>query len=797
MYRAWHKGQPMIPQIPPEIRNGTFRDTASGLIVPAYYKSNASSVEVVERGGLDGRSLQAGIELNRDKDTQVVMFPRKGSGLDDIVMMAIATGEIANVGVSPVIQPQLSALLVKQQHQAASATIELGGRESPVRKARDAIARFNDSPLGATDAMMQAVFQLRSMNRGAPIATVPITYDMGVWEQYGMTPMPILSERGKETGRYWLQTDWSKIKTPIPFLPNPLELHPTGNAAYPYWYIAKKDKQRIPVLLHQTQILSLTAGRSTMPGIGTSAVWLCLGWLAEDILVVDERLERLVNAVSAGIIGIGGIDQTADAVKSRLVKDAELNKEAGNLNAKAFTMLTSPTKEIKFTTLRFRESDGIEYLQRQQNKEDILALCFEVPLSEVVLRGGVGYGAQSDTAAEVNADTGVGSMLRLIGVALGSIYPRVQVTIKRDNDRSQRLNIGTLNTFSEAVARIPNVITAEEQRAIINRDILDIPKVEPGEAAVTGTNDDNDENKIADATTEGKTVEEKEPNPQQEIEAALKWASQLLAFTPVTPEDATAPLPTLEPSPEDEDAEAWDNLHRGEDLEGMLDAKPVENTNKIQNSVADWWWLLDSLAYLYVIKLRRRVDRADALELRDDFTLRYTPTVETLATLLASGAMGLPVWNRLMKQRTQSAYTTQHWLGRGGRQSMTEADYAWLRVQLQTQFDMLDDLSKRIAAGLYSEGQIANYSRGFINGSTAAYEYGNASAYGLPLLPQYPGDGKTECRQGCKCHLEIVPQSGDGNFAVYWRLGTAEHCGDCLRLAASWNPLRIRAGVIQ
>lgn len=66
----------------------------------------------------------------------------------------------------------------------------------------------------------------------------------------------------------------------------------------------------------------------------------------------------------------------------------------------------------------------------------------------------------------------------------------------------------------------------------------------------------------------------------------------------------------------------------------------------------------------------------------------------------------------------------------------------------------------------------------------------------LPQLPQRPGDGQTECKYWCKCHLKIEPVEGAGNWNVYWRLGQAEHCPDCVSLAARWNPLEIRSWAI-
>jgi len=68
----------------------------------------------------------------------------------------------------------------------------------------------------------------------------------------------------------------------------------------------------------------------------------------------------------------------------------------------------------------------------------------------------------------------------------------------------------------------------------------------------------------------------------------------------------------------------------------------------------------------------------------------------------------------------------------------------------------------------------------------------------LPTLPIYPKDDRLICQWHCRCDLDIRFLFGKGNFYVYWRLDPLgqEHCDDCLRLAATWDPLQVRGGVI-
>jgi hypothetical protein len=72
--------------------------------------------------------------------------------------------------------------------------------------------------------------------------------------------------------------------------------------------------------------------------------------------------------------------------------------------------------------------------------------------------------------------------------------------------------------------------------------------------------------------------------------------------------------------------------------------------------------------------------------------------------------------------------------------------------------------------------------------------YSDLQVYDMPELPVMPGDGQTICRAWCKCQLRIAKSGND--YDVYWQLGVAEHCEDCVQLSELWNPLRFRNGVI-
>jgi hypothetical protein len=800
---------------PPKIADGDYVSTQSGLLVPRSYGNAA----LLQSHYLHGKSIwseegfQRGQKLERDKETLIIRWPAKGSGIDDYLSSAIVDGNIGNVGIAPVMAPWITALIHKQMFQAANSSIELTGRRSPVRRAREAIARFNDSPLGATDAIMQIVRNLRTYNRGAPIATVPISYDMSKWDGYGLEAVPMEKANSE---RYYLKVDWGKFGEAVPFLPNIFDLEPTGNMEWPYWYRATKGDERKWVLLHQSHIIPLTPGKSDRMGIGTSSVWMCLGHISEGVLVVDERIERKVNALADGILGIGGVYQSPQQIMENLEGTNEKSAMSGNVLAKGYTIITSPTNRVTFDHFRLRQEDDIDFEKRRQEMEDFISLAFQEPLSGVVTRGGVGFGSQADTTADNASDAGVGAILHLLAIALGTIYPRVQVAAKRPNDRAQRLNISTFKDFSTAINQLHStgtiVFSPEEIRAIVNRDILNIPPTETNTIAQTATNenssDDEDVVKKVPEQPEKEAPEEKttpdsedESAENEEMAALRRLISEMQvigeALEPVIPEGSDEPLPEIAIRPDAVSTSEFDNYWPDDsDYPGMLDAEVVETEEAIEAEQSGIWvWVGATLIYL-IMDENRRVDRGESLNIRDTLVEQRVPTMRELAEEVANGIIPIQSHFRAGWRRIEEAYTNQYRLGRGGINAMTPNDYGILGTMLQAEYEAWRAMNEKIAAGTYSEGQIANYNRNFVNGSRTAYERANAEAYGLPPLPQYPGDGQTDCNKGCRCSLRIYTLPGNGNFDVVWRLGDAEHCKDCIRLSRDWSPLRIRNGVI-
>lgn len=790
---------------PPAIHDGRFVASDSGLWIPRNYHNNQVThlLAGTNEGIINDRGFNSGVPLVRDEKTMIVRWFRKGSGVDDYFNDAIADGTVGNVGIAPIIAPVLTSVLQNQVMQAGTASIELTGRKSTVRKAREAISRFNDSPLGATDGIQQIVRNLRTYNRGAPIATVPVHYDMGKWEQYGMEAIPLKLE-GTQTKQkkelFYLNVDWKKAGGPVPFLPSVFDLEPTGMTEFPYWYRATEGKDRKWVLLHRTQCIPLVPGKSKFYGIGTSSVWMCIKHIAEEVLEDDRRIELMVNALADGLLGIGPVYMSAEQLKNSLEQSAEDAERQGNILVKGYHILAGP-EAPEFNEFNLRKDSGIEFKDRKESIEDHVARAFQEPLSAVATRGGVGFGSQAGTVADQNASGGVEAILSMITVSLGTIFPRVQVTVKRKNDLAQRLNIQTLKTYSESFKNMNStpagvVISAEMARATIDREIIDLPSTVDGVIHTTSTNDEDasQENQVSN---ENQEAEDRQEPAEPRDENLARMFTIVRNFEPLVPDGADDPLPQVESNPDVVSTSEFDYYWDDEDYPGLLDSRVFEQEADVEDDTEGRWaWIAGAWVYLMLATRDRRVDRTESVSIRNTMVVQRQPVRHDLTEDLIAGRITIQTYARAGWNLFQEGNTNAYRLGRGGLRAMTGEDDLILNTMLDDERSTWTSFVQQIASGRYSEDEIRNYSRGFVNASTTFYERGNAESYGLPVLPQYPGDGQTRCHKGCQCYLSILSLPGNGNFDVRWLLGLAEHCPDCLRLAREWNPLRIRNGII-
>ena len=156
---------------------------------------------------------------------------------------------------------------------------------------------------------------------------------------------------------------------------------------------------------------------------------------------------------------------------------------------------------------------------------------------------------------------------------------------------------------------------------------------------------------------------------------------------------------------------------------------------------------------------------------------------------LYAGKVNQQQWTLNAREQIKRTFIAQYMLGRGGRGSMTQADWGRCGAVLKKQYGFLARFEQDLIDGKLSEAQAKARLRMYFKASTQAYEQGKAHAQGVPTLPAYPGDGQTVCMSNCQCHWEI--EEGDDEWLCTWTLGAAEHCPDCVANADKWNPLRI------
>lgn len=204
------------------------------------------------------------------------------------------------------------------------------------------------------------------------------------------------------------------------------------------------------------------------------------------------------------------------------------------------------------------------------------------------------------------------------------------------------------------------------------------------------------------------------------------------------------------------------------------------------------------MTWKYNIKTRKYEDAegsvlsvSDMVGLRDAFSTSRKASTEALAQSLAEGKVILPSWVMQMREEIRIAHIDLYVLARGGRDSVTPAEWGTLGSQLRQQYTFLNGFADAIKNETLTESQIIARAALYMDASVRAYEQGRTAAAGIPRLSQYPADGKTACGVKCRCTLDITED--ELHWYVRWVLGPVkkEHCADCTFMANLWNPLVI------
>lgn len=176
-------------------------------------------------------------------------------------------------------------------------------------------------------------------------------------------------------------------------------------------------------------------------------------------------------------------------------------------------------------------------------------------------------------------------------------------------------------------------------------------------------------------------------------------------------------------------------------------------------------------------------------KLRNDYVGARAIAMADLAGEVGRRAISVQEFERGMRREIRLAFGGQYAFGRGGRNNMTATDWGNVGVLCKDQYGWLRGFTEDVKAGKLSTAQIEARAVLYAGSSVQAYERARASVFGL-TLPRHPGDGSTECKANCRCHLRIAEDLDQ--FRVYWILDDgAAHCKDCPTLAATWAPLVI------
>lgn len=93
-------------------------------------------------------------------------------------------------------------------------------------------------------------------------------------------------------------------------------------------------------------------------------------------------------------------------------------------------------------------------------------------------------------------------------------------------------------------------------------------------------------------------------------------------------------------------------------------------------------------------------------------------------------------------------------------------------------------------------GEMGWMPRARMYGESIGEAYWAGKTKGLPL-PSLPKDGTTQCLTNCSCKWEIKTiDEGKRNYDAYWRRGAQDSCQTCIERENTWNPIRIRNGVL-
>ena len=172
-------------------------------------------------------------------------------------------------------------------------------------------------------------------------------------------------------------------------------------------------------------------------------------------------------------------------------------------------------------------------------------------------------------------------------------------------------------------------------------------------------------------------------------------------------------------------------------------------------------------------------------EIRNHATLSAT-LLNDMTVGMYAGELDVALWQSAVFAELKDGHTANMIFAAGGEANVTPPAIARLDATIAKEAGFLSEFAQGVADGTVSELQARARATQYAKAMEQSYwkEWDAGLATGdefshLPLTTNWPGDGQTQCRGNCQCIKTFTPGVG-----IEWLLFPAEHCDDCLALAA-------------
>ena len=165
--------------------------------------------------------------------------------------------------------------------------------------------------------------------------------------------------------------------------------------------------------------------------------------------------------------------------------------------------------------------------------------------------------------------------------------------------------------------------------------------------------------------------------------------------------------------------------------------------------------------------------------------------IDYLCDGMAGGMLNANQFQAEMARTLLEHHIASYYVGAKSRE-LNAAAWETIRAHVEPQIDRLNNFADVID----DEGwRDAHRSRAHLYAGSlkATYSAGRNVGWALPV---HPGDGGTECNNGCLCSWRVdVIDAEELDADAYWIRHADDSCRGCLERQAAYSPYRIRGGL--